>query len=104
MQKEVVYLRDKLTEAAGDVKHYREEMHQVRNECGVVVQNAQLELDNCHNRIKELEVDNARLKTQTDLSPIMTSLSEFIQQQTEINTKILQTLEGMNVLIKENGK
>lgn len=88
------------------VAHEETELYHVikesRDEYRIRADNFKKELDNyretahtaantANAQILTLTAENARLSNQTDLTPII----KFIQEQTKINTKVLETLDAI---------
>lgn len=82
-----------------DNKHYRQEVHDIRNSSQRKISEAENAVLVALQQLKEVELRNAQLVAKTDLSPVMETMTnfiieqrEFVKKQTEINVEILSGL------------
>lgn len=94
-EKELSISRQHIEQCDKDVLHYRAEMHEVRKESQAKVFQADTDMLILREKLKQMEIDSAVLISKTDLSPVMVSLTNFIKDQTEINSKILTALKQL---------
>lgn len=95
LKEELKVARDHSDACDKTTLHYRNEMHEVRNKAEASIRTAQVSFEDSQARLKMVEIENATLKAKTDLSPVMETMTKFIQEQTLINSKILQALERL---------
>lgn len=102
LEKQLTIALQRTEQCDKDILHYREELHQVRNECNDKLTQSALTLLDSHEKLKKVEIENATLLARTDLTPVMSSLTEFIveqrkftKEQTEINERVLQALQQL---------
>ncbi len=93
------------------VLHYRDEMHAVRNECTIKIDAAVAGLEFAREKLKAVEIENARLTSMTDLSPVVERLTQFMDDhrkftegQTAINAQILKELKLLSERLGLNGR
>lgn len=102
IEKELSISRQHIEQCDRDVLHYREEMHEVRKECQAKILQSDSDLLLARETMKQVEIENARLMERTDLTPLMSRLTDFIteqrkftQEQTAINERVLKALQQL---------
>jgi len=95
-------LQDDLKLAREHSEHGDKLRHDLRAELQGQLSKVEAELLFARGKMKDVEVENARLLAKTDLSPVMQSLTSFIEEQrnftkeqTEINARVLKALEQL---------
>lgn len=102
LKSELGLCRDHSAACDKTVEHYRTEVHDIRDECNGTVAKALLETNTAKEALKSVEIENASLRARTDLSPVMSVMTEFmkeqrefIKDQTQINGLVLGALQRL---------
>jgi capsule polysaccharide export protein KpsE/RkpR len=86
LQSELKAAREHCDEADKTVKHYRDEMHDVRAACEGEVKKAQVQLEETKDQLTASKLENVKLHARPDL----TTIEELVKGQTEMMTSHIE--------------